>query len=249
MSGTGVSGTGVESTRPLIVAIDGPSGVGKSTAARRLARRLGVPYLDTGAMYRAVALAVLARGVDPEDEAAVLAVAARADVGLESQADGSFAVLLDGEPVAARVRAPRVGEVASKVSRYPEVRERMVALQRACAARLGAVLEGRDIGTRVFPDTPHKFFVTARPEVRHRRRHEQLRELGKEVPLDDVAREMSERDRRDATREASPLTDDGTYRVVDTSDLDVDEVVVRMEEAVRGARPRGPAVSSRRPRR
>jgi cytidylate kinase len=224
----------VSGQRALVVAIDGPSGVGKSTAARKLARELGVPYLDTGAMYRAVALAVLDRGADPGDEEAVLAIAGKADVGLHSREDGSFEVLLDGEPVETRIRAPRVGEAASQVSTYPAVRQRLVALQRACARRFGGVLEGRDIGTKVFPETPHKFFVTARPEIRYRRRYEQLRELGKDVTLEEVAVEMEARDRRDASRADSPLTQDGTYTEVDTSDTPVDEVVAQMAATVRG---------------
>jgi len=219
---------------PLVVAIDGPSGTGKSTAARRLARRLGIPYLDTGAMYRAVALAVLDRGADPDDAGAVREIAERADVGLHGREDGDFEVLLDGEPVEPRIRAPRVGEAASKVSTLPEVRQRMVTLQRACAARFGGVLEGRDIGTRVFPDTPHKFFVTARAEVRHRRRWDELREQGREVELEAVAREIRERDERDSTRADSPLTRDDSYVEIDTSDLGIDDVVDRMARAVRG---------------
>lgn len=223
-----------EKAEPLIVAIDGPAGVGKSTAARRLAERLGVPYLDTGAMYRAIALAVLDSGRDPDDREAVLDVAKEADVSLRGEPDGRFTVLLDGRSVESRIRAPRVGEAASKVSVHPEVRQRMVALQRASARQFGAVLEGRDIGTEVFPDTPHKFFVTARPEVRIERRYRQLQEMGREIERSEIEREVEERDARDAGREASPLTQDDSYVVVDTSDLPIDEVVDRMERAVRG---------------
>ena len=231
---TGPPTSSPASPEPLVVAIDGPAGTGKSTAARRLARRLGIPYLDTGAMYRAVALAVLDHGADPDDPDAVRDVAERAEVGLHGREDGDFEVLLDGEPVEPRIRAPRVGEAASKVSVLPEVRQRMATLQRACAERFGGVLEGRDVGTRVFPETAHKFFVTARPEVRHRRRWAELREQGREVELDAVVREMRERDERDSTRADSPLTLDGSYLEVDTSDLTIDEVVERMARAVRG---------------
>ena len=218
---------------PLIVAIDGPAGGGKSTAARRLAARLGVPYLDTGAMYRAVALAVLDSGADPDDGEAVVDIAARADLSLVGQEDGTFSVHLDGRPVETRIRAPRVGDAASKVSTYPAVRERMVTLQRACARRLGGVLEGRDIGTHVFPDTPYKFFVTARPDVRAERRFLQHRELGKDVTRDGVQHDLAERDRRDESRDASPLAVNDSYVEIDTSDLTTDEVVDRLEQAVR----------------
>jgi CMP/dCMP kinase len=221
---------------PLIVAIDGPAGGGKSTAARRLAGRLGVPYLDTGAMYRAIALAVLDSGRDPDDAEAVLDVAARAELSLVGQEDGTFSVHLDGRPVESRIRAPRVGEAASKVSTYPAVRERMVSLQRASAQRFGGVLEGRDIGTQVFPDTPHKFFVFARPEIRAERRYLQHLEQGKEVTREGVLHDLTERDRRDESREASPLTVDDSYLQVDTSELTADEVVDRLERAVRERR-------------
>jgi len=217
-----------------IVAIDGPAGVGKSTAARALARHLGVPYLDTGAMYRTLALAVLRAGLDPTDaaqEEAVLATATTARVTLEPRG-GTFDVLLEGEPVGDAIRTQAVGEAASVVSAHPAVRRRMVALQREAAAQRGGVLEGRDIGTVVFPDTPHKLFVDARPEVRYRRRYEQLRQRGEAVTLAEVAAEMERRDRRDQDREAAPLTQDASYIHIDTSDREIDAVVAAMVAAV-----------------
>jgi cytidylate kinase len=218
---------------PLIVAIDGPSGVGKSTAARLLARYLGVPYLDTGAMYRALALDVLERGIDPGDREAVVAAAARAEVSLAPQPDGGFAVLLAGEPVAGRIRNAEVGEATSRISAYPEIRERMVTLQRECAAERGGVVEGRDIGTQVFPDTPFKFFLNARSQERYRRRHDQLRESGEEIDYDDVVAEIDARDERDAGREASPMTYDDTYVEIDTSEISAEEVAERMARRVK----------------
>jgi GTP-binding protein len=222
----------VSGGRPLIVAIDGPAGVGKSTVSRQLARKLGVPYLDTGAMYRALGLKVLANGVDPADRAAVEAVTARAEVSLRPGEDGRFEVLLDGEPVEPRIRTPEVSEATSAISAHPEVRRRMVALQQETARRLGGVLEGRDIGTRVFPDTPHKFFLSARTEVRGRRRFEELVAAGRHLSFDQVLDDLARRDQRDSTRADSPLTHDETYTLVDTSDLTIDEVVEKMAKAV-----------------
>jgi CMP/dCMP kinase len=217
---------------PVVVAVDGPSGVGKSTVARGLARRLGLPFLDTGAMYRAVALKVLAAGVDPADRAGVAATAEATDVALAPRPDGSFEVLLDGAAVGDRIRTPEVGEAASAVSAYPEVRRRLVALQRRTALRYGGVLEGRDIGTRVVPETPYKFFLDARPEVRFRRRHEELLGAGREVSYAEVIDEITTRDRRDTTRADSPLTRDASYTVIDASDLPVAAVVEAMARAI-----------------
>ena len=218
--------------RPLIVAIDGPAGVGKSTVSRRLARRLGIPHLDTGAMYRALGLKVLASGIDPADRAAVEAVAGRTEVTLRPGEDGRFEVLLDGEPVEPRIRTPEVSEATSTISAYREVRRRMVALQQETARRLGGVLEGRDIGTRVFPDTPHKFFLSARTDVRGRRRFRELQAAGRRLTYEQVLEDLARRDLRDSTREDSPLTHDETYTLVDTSDLPIDEVVEKMAQAV-----------------
>jgi cytidylate kinase len=221
-------------SRPgVIVAIDGPSGVGKSTAARLLAESLGVPYLDTGAMYRAVALRVLERGVSPDDEDAVVALAREADLELELDAEtGGARVLLDGEPVEDRIRTPRVGEASSRVSTYAQVRERLVALQRELASRHGGVLEGRDIGTRVFPDTPHKFFLDARQEVRYRRRFDQLAKAGSDATYSEVELEIARRDQRDSHRSESPLTYDESYTLIDTSELTPEEVVELMAAAL-----------------
>ncbi|HEX6900847.1 MAG TPA: (d)CMP kinase [Thermoanaerobaculia bacterium] len=219
-------------SRPLIVAIDGPSGVGKSTAARRLARRLGVPFMDTGAMYRAIGLKVLENEVDPRDREAVVAIAGEADVRLGRRDDGSFEVLLDGEPVEARIRTSEVGEATSTISAYPEVRQRMVRLQREAAGDYGAVLEGRDIGTRVFPDTPYKFFLDARNDIRFQRRFDELSTAGHAVTYDQIVDELSRRDLRDSTRTDSPLTCDDSYTLIDSSELTIDEVVERMAEKI-----------------
>jgi cytidylate kinase len=216
----------------VIVAIDGPSGVGKSTAARRLAQRLDLPFMDTGAMYRAVALRVLEAGASPHEENAVVGIAGETDVRLGRRDDGSFEVLLDGEPVEGRIRTPEVGEATSVISAYPEVRRRMVRLQREAAGQFGAVLEGRDIGTRVFPDTPYKFFLDSRPEVRFQRRFQELTAAGRSVTYEQVVEEITRRDQRDSTRADSPLTCDDTYTLIDSSDLTIDQVVEEMARKI-----------------
>jgi cytidylate kinase len=220
---------------PPIVAIDGPSGAGKSTTARALAERLGVPYIDTGAMYRAIGLAARDRGItlpitDPEP---VVAIARAASIDVDASAGGSTRIRLDGRDVSDAIRLPEISRYASAVSAIPAVRRRLVSEQRRLAAETGGVLEGRDIGTRVFPDTPHKFFLTAPLDVRAERRERELAERGTPQSLDEVRAEIERRDHADSTRTDSPLTVDETYTVVDTGRRGVGEIVDELEERVR----------------
>ncbi len=217
----------------LVVAIDGPSGVGKSTVGKALAARLGVPYLDTGAMYRAVGLAVKRKGITLPlgDIEAVVAVASHVDVRVTgSPADAR--TWLNGEDVSKEIRTPEVSKYASAVSAVPGVRRRLAGMQRSLALEGGGVLEGRDIGTVVVPETPHKFFLTASAEVRARRRFAELSARGSPQTFEQVLSEMQARDRADSTRADSPLRDDGTYTRLDTSALSVEEVVDRVISAV-----------------
>jgi cytidylate kinase len=227
-------------TPPAIVAIDGPSGAGKSTVARMLAARLNVPYIDTGAMYRAIGLAAREAGVrlPIEDPGAVERLAGSLSIRFETAGD-EIRVLLNGRDVTGLIREPEISLYASAVSAIPGVRRRMVAEQRRLAAEQGGVMEGRDIGTKVFPDTPHKFFLTASPEVRARRRAAELDARGTPQPLAEVLAEMEKRDRADQTRTDSPLTHDETYVVVDSSDRDPQAVVAEIERAVRAPSGRG----------
>jgi cytidylate kinase len=225
----------------FVVAIDGPSGVGKSTVARQLAHRLNLPYLDTGAMYRAIALAILDRAIDPHDPATVEKVADDIEITLVRQLDGRFEVLLEGRSVGDRIRTSQIGDIASTISAYSGVRRRLVAIQQAAAAEHGGVLEGRDIGTRVFPSTPYKFFLDARPEIRYARRHAELTAAGREVTYADVVDELTRRDARDRTRTDSPLTCDSSYLQVDSSDLEIEAVVDLLIHSIRFPTSPGPS--------
>ncbi|MGB5296240.1 MAG: (d)CMP kinase [Thermoanaerobaculia bacterium] len=226
--------------QPLVVAIDGTSGVGKSTVARRLAVALDVPYLETGAMYRALGLKVDQMGVDPANRETVEALASDLDLVLRRNPDGTVEVLLDGRRLGEEARQPRISEITSAISTYLGVRRVMVAHQRSFAESAGAVVEGRDIGTKVFPDTPHKFFLQAPLATRVRRRLKQLEESGQSnLSADELMREVSERDERDSTRAESPLTVNSSYRIVDTGSRSIEEVVQVILEEIRQLLPSG----------
>lgn len=212
----------------LIVAVDGPSGTGKSTACRALASRLGARYLDTGAMYRVATLHVLRQGVDTADTDAV--IRATADLPLEVSDDPtSTAVLLDGEDVSGVIREAEVTRNVSAVSAIPEVRVNLVELQRGLAHRAHrCIVEGRDIGTAVLVDAPVKAFLTASPEVRARRRFSQDTAAGRDVDYDTVLADVIRRDELDSTRAASPLTPATDSVVVDTSDMTLEQVIDRL---------------------
>lgn len=216
---------------PLIVAIDGPSGVGKSTTSKLVARALDIPHIDTGAMYRAIGLAAVRRGVDVRDAAALEELASR--TGIEFVPGNPPRVLLDGEDVTHLIRTPEISMAASHVSAISAVRRILVQLQQELGRRSGGVLEGRDIGTKVFPETPHKFFLTARPDVRARRRYDELVAKGQIAQFDEVLADALLRDEQDSTRADSPLSFDESYTVIDTSDLTIEQVVEAIVSAVR----------------
>ncbi|HEX7807747.1 MAG TPA: (d)CMP kinase [Thermoanaerobaculia bacterium] len=215
----------------LIVAIDGPSGVGKSTTSKLVATALAIPHIDTGAMYRAIGLAAIRRSINTRDAEQLAALASRTHI--EFVPGEVSRVLLEGEDITGLIRTPEVSMAASDVSAIPAVRRILVEMQQQLGRRNGGVLEGRDIGTKVFPETPHKFFLTARAEVRAQRRFSELIAKGVESDYETVLAESLARDAQDSSRADSPLMFDETYTVIDTSDLTIDEVVQRIVESVR----------------
>ena len=215
--------------RGLVVAIDGPSGAGKSTAGRALAECLGYTYVDTGAMYRALSLKALRGGLSPDAEGPLVELARGTRIELE---DGGRRVRLDGLDVTAEIRSREVTIASSRVSAHPGVRRDMVERQRRLGAGGGVVLEGRDIGTAVFPDAEAKFYLDADPVKRARRRQAELRAAGTDVDLDELEREIRARDAADSTRADSPLTRAKGAILVDTTELAPAEVVERMASVV-----------------
>ena len=217
-----------------MITIDGPAGVGKSTAARLLAGRLGVPYVDTGATYRALAYAALQRGLDVSRSASMVALTRHLPLRLVSTPSGALAVRLNGSDVSRIIRSERVTEAAAAVAQHPRVRAAMVRLQRRLAGRRACVVEGRDTGSVVFPDAPHKFFLTATVAVRARRRQAELHRARLAAPsLPRIARQLRARDRLDRSRRIGPLVRPAGAIVIKTSALAAAQVVDRMLSHVR----------------
>ncbi len=211
---------------PLSVAIDGPAGAGKSTVARRVAEALGYTYVDTGAMYRAVAWAALDQEIDTGDAEAVSALARRLEITLTP----GGRVLAAGRDITGEIRTPEISNLTSPLSALPGVRDRLTALQRQSGARGGVVMEGRDIGTVVLPHAEVKVFLTASQFARALRRHEELKERGVVTSLQTLEREIRERDERDASRDAAPMFPAADARIINTDALSAEEVTARIVE-------------------
>ena len=211
-----------------VITIDGPAGAGKSTVARRVASALGYLYVDTGAMYRAMTLKVLMHGVDPADRERVAQLARETDIALTTGPDGAPQVVLDGVDVTHRLREPGIDRAVSTVAAFPEVRERLLVVQRELARRGGVVLEGRDTGTHVAPDADLKLYLTASPAERARRRYRELVAAGHQVTLEQVERELRRRDEQDMTRSAAPLQRAPDAIEVDTTGRSIDAVVAEI---------------------
>ncbi len=225
----------------MIIAIDGPSGAGKSTLGKMLAKNLGLLYLDTGAMYRAVGMAVLESGTSFENLDEISRIARRSKIELVGEPE-SLQVFLNGENVSNEIRTPEVGQAASIVSTVSEVRKTLVQHQRILGqtSPTGCVLDGRDIGTVVFPNADVKFFLTAKPEARAGRRYEEDRTRGRVTTYEETLAEINLRDERDVSREDSPLAISEDAIVIDTSELDLHEVYEQMLTIVRERRNENP---------
>jgi cytidylate kinase len=217
---------------PQIITIDGPSGAGKSTLARALARRLVWSYLDTGALYRALALAALDQGLDPGDQAASEALAARLRLTVQPTPEGTV-ILVDGKDVTGRLRGPEISRAASAISAWPGVRAALLGLQRDLGNQGQVVVEGRDMGTVVFPSAGLKFFLSASPEARARRRHLELLSNGVESSRENVLADMLARDEADSTRAAAPLKPPPDAVTIDSTNIDAEAVLNVMIKAFR----------------
>ncbi|MBM6853786.1 (d)CMP kinase [Mediterraneibacter glycyrrhizinilyticus] len=206
------------------VAVDGPAGAGKSTIAKLVAKKMGYIYVDTGAMYRGLAIHFLKKGIDPEEKEAVVEACRDAEVtiGYES---GVQQIYLNGENVTDMLRTEEVGNMASRTSAIPEVREKLLELQRSLAREKDVIMDGRDIGTNILPDADVKIYLTASVETRAKRRYDELKEKGESCDLEEIARDIKARDERDMTRDIAPLKKAEDAVLVDSSDMTIEEVV------------------------
>ena len=223
------------SKKQYAVAIDGPSGAGKSTLAKAAAERLGILYVDTGAIYRTIGLYVRRHGIDPKDTAAVLAALPDIRIGMDHDADGMQRMLLNGEDVTADIRLPEISMYASAVSAIQGVRDFLMEMQRSLARERSVIMDGRDIGTVVLPDADVKIFLYADVEVRAKRRELELRQRGTPKPYEEVLREMEERDYNDTHRAAAPLRAADDAIMVDTSSMDFDASLALLLDVIRGS--------------
>ncbi len=222
----------------MIIAVDGPAGAGKSTVAKRLAKKLGFLYIDTGAMYRALTLKAIEDRVDINDSAALVKMASATKIDLLDSRDSSLKVFLDGRNVSGGIREPRITKLVSDVAKVREVREIMLGLQRRLGRSKNSVLDGRDIGTVVFPDADKKFYIDAKFEERVARRHKELLGLGQDVTYADVEKDLHNRDTIDSTREFAPLKKAGDAVYIDTTNLSIDEVVEKLLREIKILNPK-----------
>lgn len=211
------------------VAIDGPAGAGKSTIAKLVAKEKGFIYVDTGAMYRAMAVHFLKKGIAAEETDKIIEACADAEVSI-AYADGTQQVLLNGENVTGMLRTEEVGNMASKTSAIPEVREKLLELQRSLAREKDAIMDGRDIGTNILPNADVKIYLTASVETRAQRRYKELQEKGISCNYEEIAKDIEERDQRDMNRETAPLRQAEDAVLVDSSDMTIEEVVKKIAE-------------------
>jgi len=219
--------------RPGVIAIDGPAGAGKSATARGLALRLGYVYVDTGALYRSIALFAQKTGIDFEDAHALAEMTRQLDFRFTRTRDDLTGIVVNSEDVSDQIRTPEITRGSSIVSRHREVREELLLIQRKMAAAGGVVMEGRDIGSVVLPDADVKVFITARPEIRAGRRHKEMIEKGFEVSIEEVLSEIEARDERDMHRAVSPLKPADDAWILDTSDLSLEDVIEKIAAMVK----------------